>query len=165
MIKYFFWVVFLLSCHSNVSKETERKGVASADTTIQSTAVNDRPALNKRATLFDNKAAFEILSVTNSFNTMSTDTATSKCSEWILTKADIEQVIKNAVPIGGTTWDLSFLVLSCTKSVALRQNGEQFKMELNAGSFYSVTSADTTLLFGDYKKSDRKFFLEPPDEN
>ena len=89
----------------------------------------------------------------------------SKRSSWTLTKPDIEKIIKNSVSIDGTTWDLSFLVLTCTKSVSVVQSGQEFKVELNAASFFSVNNGDTTVLFGDYKKSDRKYFIIGPDIN
>jgi hypothetical protein len=57
-----------------------------------------------------------------------------------------------------------FFVLTCTKSVSVVQSGQQFKVGINAASFFSVNNGDTTILFGDYKKSDRKYFIEAPDD-
>jgi hypothetical protein len=42
------------------------------------------------------------------------------------------------------------------------QNGQQYNVEINAGAFFSVGNGDTTILFGDYKKADRKYFIEGP---
>jgi hypothetical protein len=43
------------------------------------------------------------------------------------------------------------------------QAGQDFEVELNAGSFFWVNNGDTTVLYGDFKKSDRKYFIEAPD--
>jgi hypothetical protein len=47
-------------------------------------------------------------------------------------------------------------------SVEIMQNGQQYKAEINAASFFSINNGDTTVLYGDYKKSHRKYFLEAP---
>jgi hypothetical protein len=162
MIKHFFWTLLLFGCHSNSDTDNELKKSAVSDTASTLTIEKKINDLKKKVKLFDNHQPFEILSFTNTLNTNTTDT--SKCGRWTLTKTDIEKVIKNSEPIDGTTWDLSFLVLTCTKSVSVIQSGQQFNVELNAGSFFSVNNGDTTVLFGDYKKSDKKYFIEAPDD-
>ena len=164
MIKHFFWTLLLFGCHSNSDTESHRKMSSLYDTASTLTTETRISELKKSAKLFDNHQPFEIVSFTNTLNKHTTDTDTLKCSRWTLTKTDIEKIIKNSEPIDGTTWDLSFLVLTCTKSVSIVQSGQQFKVEINAASFFRVNNGDTSVLFGDYKKSDRKYFIEAPDD-
>lgn len=161
--KYFFWILLLFGCHSNSNTDRHLK-ISSLSDTAKTLAPDNKSSESKKlVNLFDNHQPFEIISFINTLNKHTTDTDTSKCSRWILTKQDIEKIIKNSEPIDGTTWDLSFLVLTCTKSVSVVQSGQQFKVEINAASFFWVNNGDTSVLFGDYKKSDRKYFIEGPD--
>ena len=165
MIRHFFWTLLLFGCHANSDTDNHLKKSALSDTASTLTTERKISDLKKSAKLFDNRQPFDIVSFTNTLNKHTTDTDTLKCSRWTLTKPDIEKIIKNSEPIDGTTWDLSFLVLTCTKSVSIVQSGQQFKVEINAASFFSVNNGDTTILFGDYKKLDRKYFIEGPDNN
>lgn len=163
MMKPFLWTLLFFSCHSNSGTESHLKASLISDTTSPLTAEKKSSKSNKSAKQFDNKQPFEIISFTNSIDRHTTDTDTTKCSGWTLDKSDIQKVIKNSEPLDGTTWDLSFLVLTCTKTISIVQTGQEFKVELNAGSFFWVNNGDTSVLFGDYKKSDRKYFIEGPD--
>ncbi len=160
MIKHFFWTLLLFGCHSTADTDSRVKMSSLSDTASTFTTEEKGEKFKKAVKRFDNHQPFEIISLTSSLNKRTTDTATSKCSRWTLTKSDIENIIKNSEPIDGTTWDLSFLVLACTKSVTVVQNEQQFCLEINAASFFSVKYGDTTVIFGDYKKSDRKYFIE-----
>ena len=164
MIKHFFWTLLLFGCHSNSDTDSHLKTTSLPDTASTLTKEKSISKLKNAAKLFDNHQPFEIVSSTNTLNKHTTDTDTLKCSRWTLTKSDIEKIIKNSEPIDGTTWDLSFLVLTCTKSVSVVQGGQQFKVEVNAASFFWVNNGDTSVVFGDYKKSDRKYFIEAPDD-
>jgi len=164
MIKLFLWtLLFFFSCHSNSDTENHLKASSVFDTTSVLTAEKKSSELNKSEKLFDNKQPFKIISFTSAINKNTTDTDTTKCSRWTLAKSDIETIIRNSEPLDGTTWDLSFLVLTCTKAVRVVQGEQQFSVELNAGSFFWVNNGDTSVLFGDYKESDRKYFIEGPD--
>lgn len=165
MIKHFLWTLLFFSCNSNSKRKNHFNISSVSDTIASQTTENKSSKLKKVAKTFDNKQPFEIISFTNSIDINTTDTDTSKCNLWTLTKMDIEKIIKNSEPIGGTTWDLSFLVLACTKSVSIIQNGQQHQVEINAGSFFWVNNGDTSALYGDYEKSDRKYFFEGPDTN
>lgn len=159
MIKYIISTLLLFSCHSELDSKHE---MFSTDTTTTFTPNKKDSGFKKTVKRFDNQQPFEIVSFINTVNKNTTDTDTLKCSSWTVSKMEIEKIIKNSEPIDGTTWDLSFLVLTCTKSVSVVQNGQQFNVEINGASFFSVNNGDTTVLFGDYKKSDRKYFIEAP---
>ena len=158
MIKLLIISLLLVGCHENpqtkISHLVDSATLSKKDTMLK--------AFNKSLKLFDNEEPFQIQSITNIINKHTTDLDTLKCNNWTLNEKEIENIIKNSEPIDGTTWDLSFLVLSCTKSVNVVQNGQHFTVALNAVSFFSVSNGDTTVLFGDFKKSDKKYFLEGP---
>jgi len=162
MIKHFIWTLFLFGCHSNSDTQSHLKTSSVSDTTTAPTTEKKSSELQKGAKLFDNKKPFEIISFASATNKHTTDTDTTKCSHWTLTKSDIEKIIKNSESIDGTTWDLSFSVFTCIKTVNVVQAGQEFAVEINAASFVSVSNGDTTVIFGDYNKADRKYFLEQP---
>lgn len=162
MIKHFLWTLFLFGCHSTSDTQSHLGTSSISDTTTALTTKKKISDLKRAAKLFDNKQPFEITSFKNAINKHTTDTDTTKCRSWTLAKSDIEKIIKNSEPIDGTTWDLSFSVFTCIKSVNVVQAGQQFEIEINAASFLSVSNGDTTVLFGDYKKADRNYFLEHP---
>jgi hypothetical protein len=164
MTKHFLWAFLLFGCQSNSDTESPLKTHSVFDTTAALTPGKKTSELKKAARRFDNKQPFEVISFTNAINRHTTDADTTKCSRWTLGKSDIEKLIKNSEPIDGTTWDLSFSVLTCIKSVNVAQAGQQFTVEVNAASFLSVSNGDTTVLFGDYNKADRKYFLEQPND-
>lgn len=160
----FLFLIFLLSgCYSSPYSHSHLKKISPIDTVESSALPQKNRKFQKSLNLFDNHKPFEILSFTNTFNKNTTDTDTSICGHWILTKNNISEIIKNSTPISGTTWDLSFLVLTCTKSVIVFQNGQKFDMKINAASFFSIYNGDTTVLFGDYNDKDKKYFIVEPD--
>lgn len=156
------WMLFLLGCYSNSDTKTHLPATSVTDTVSALTAEKKESEGKIAAKRFDNKAAFEIMSIANSVNNQSADPDTAKCSRWNLGKPQIERIIQNSEPLDGTTWDLAFLHLACTKTIHLVQAGQDFEVELNAGSFFWVNNGDTAVLFGDFKKSDRKYFIEGP---
>jgi len=154
--------LLLLVFHSNSDSNSYNKTpfLSGAATTLKTD--NKGAQLRKTARLFYNYLPFKVVSFANTLNKHTTDTDTLKCSNWTLAKQDIEKIIKNSEPINGTTWDLGFSVSACTKTVSVVQARQQFKIEINAASFFWVSNGDTSILFGDYKRSDRKYFLDHP---
>jgi hypothetical protein len=177
MTKLLLGVLLLLGCRSGSDTQnnkgdttaevaTKASAVLNSDTALKETPpiVTAGNTLKHTAPLFDNHQPYEIISVVNSVDRNTTDTDTSKCGSWTLSKEGISHIIDNSKPIDGTTWDLSFLVLTCTKSIKVSQSKHQFDIKINAGSFFSVSNGDTTVLYGDFKKSDRKYFIEGPSD-
>ena len=156
------WTILLFSCNANSDKDNHSKILAISDTANYLTLEKKDSVIKKSAKLFDNHLPFQILSLTDMLNKNTTDTDTSKCNSWTLTRENVLQIIKNSESIDGTTWDLSFLVLTCTKSVIILQSGQHYDAEINAASFFSINNGDTTVLYGNYEKSDRKYFLGAP---
>ena len=114
MIKFLIISLLFVSCLENqktkISNLTDSTTLFKKDTMLK--------AFNKSLKLFDNQQPFKIESIKNTINQHTTDPNTLKCAKWTLNEKEIENIIKNSKTIDGTTWDLSFLVLSCTKSVS-----------------------------------------------
>jgi hypothetical protein len=150
-------------CASNSTQEKQQKENIqlpdSSKANEPQATINSKDSLGK---LFDNKKPFEILSLVKGLSSMSTDDDTSKCTKWKLTKNQIEQIIKHSNAINGTELDLAFENLACILTGQLLQGEEKFNYNLNAGSWMYISCRDTTLIFGNDVKADRKYFLSPP---
>ena len=164
MMKFILFTCILCGCHAQQVKKTEPGNTSSpgAVATVKPGVADS--VSKKRATLFNNQQPFKIVSITNDLNKHTTDTGEYKCNNWKLSKGQVEAIVRHSETIDGTTWDLSFLALTCIKSVTIEQKNQIFKIEINAGAYFSVNNGDTTILFGDYNKADRKYFLEGPGE-
>ena len=126
--------------------------------------VKSSPSIEKNlGELFYNSRAFEIISFANATTTAFTFPDTTECKGWTISKNQLHKIIQNSVPISGTTQDLAFGFHSCIISGVLVQAQQKFEFELNAGSWLYIKCQDTTLLLGDFKKMDRKYFLSSPE--
>ena len=81
------------------------------------------------------------------------------CKGWTIAINDIPKLIKQCKAITGEEWHYMFDVLPCIISGRLKQNGQSFRFEINGGSWMSVTGFDTTVLLGNYKKQNEKYFI------
>ena len=133
--------------------------------------VNDVPLSIAKINLYDTgspgfntQLGFKILFFRSGLNRNTTDEDTVQCKKWSIRMTDIPRVIKNSRQIDGVVWDLAFSVLTCQKKMIVEQNNHRFTIVLNAGSFFSVSNSDTTEIYGNFEKSDRKYFLVPPGE-
>ena len=109
--------------------------------------------------MFYNTKPFDVISIKKETTDIYTGPDdTSQCKDWVLTKKQVEHIIKSSESIDGTYWDLGFAFMTCETNGQLRQNGEIFDYSVNAGSWFSIKCRDTTLLFGYLKKSHRNFF-------
>jgi hypothetical protein len=159
--KSFFFLIFLTAVLGCSEPADNKVSSISKDTSTERLQSDITNALDKRekVALFSNNKYFEIVSAVKSTTTQSTDEDTTKCKSWNLTKEQVHKVIEDSKDIQGTEWDLSFSVLSCVIQGEILQAGQHYIYELNAGSWLHVTCGDTTLLLGNYKKADKKFFL------
>jgi hypothetical protein len=80
---------------------------------------------------------------------------------WEMTPEKLPAVLKTAEPIDGNTWHYQFAVLPCEYSGILKIGDKRYKIWINAGSYASLTSKDTSLLFGFYEKKYEPLFLIP----
>jgi hypothetical protein len=97
--------------------------------------------------------------VNSGITTQSSAQDTTVCTGWTIAIKDIPELIKECKTITGQEWHHMFDVLPCIISGQLKQNGQSFKLEINGGSWMSVTVSDTTILLGNYRKHDEKYFI------
>jgi hypothetical protein len=142
MLRLLLLILLLSSCHNN-SKAPEK--------------------LSSRK-IFDNKKSFQLISFDSKLDSNTTDTNCSVCESWKLTKENILHIVKNSEEIDGTTWDLRFVVLCCTYSGILSQEDIKYPFTINAGAFLKIKNPDTTIIMGDLKALDNKYFIVPPDD-
>jgi hypothetical protein len=112
--------------------------------------------------VFHNNEPFQIVHSARGITDQSSAKDTRDCKGWTITNKALTKIIKDSRTISGTEWDLSFSVLPCIVKGELVQNGNGFDFEVNGGSWFYLKSADTTLIFGNFKKEDEKYFLVKP---
>lgn len=160
MHKYFLFILILVSCSNNESAIQNSEGTTDHD------SLEIKPTINKVTSkpvkLFDNQKPFKVLLAGNRIDRNTTDKDTVKCKNWTLTSNQVSTIIKNSQKIDGTTWDLSFDFLSCAVYGTITQDSVEYPFTVNAGSYALINSGDTTIIYGDYKEKDKKYFLSSP---
>jgi hypothetical protein len=116
----------------------------------------------KTKSKFNVDSPFQIISSFRSLTKQSSSRDTNMCKGWTLSTDHLYQVIKHSKPVSGTQWDLTFDVLPCRVAGQLKQNGIYYEFEVNAGSWMYLESQDTTVIWGDYNRDDRKYFIQGP---
>lgn len=152
----------LISCDENSTSEvssTDSATIVKTNSRIDS--MSSIPKRNQLGIIFYHIEPFEIVSFHRGVTLEYTgEDDTSVCKNWKIKKEDLPIIIKNSEPIGGTTWDLAFEFMTCVVDGQIKQKGQLFEYSLNAGSWFRIRCRDTSLLFGDFNKTDKKFFLE-----
>jgi hypothetical protein len=115
---------------------------------------------SKNKTDFKQDRPFKILSSTRSITKQSSAKDTNMCNDWAIPRRYLYKIIRDSKRIGGTEWDLSFEVLPCIIKGQLKQNENLFDFEINGGSWMYIKSSDTTMILGNFKKEDEKYFIE-----
>ncbi len=162
MHKYFFFILILVSCSNNESAIQNSEGTADHDS-LGIKQENNKVS-SKHIKLFDSEKPFKILLTGNRIDRNTSDKDTVKCTNWTLTSEQVSAIIKNSQKIDGTTWDLSFDYLSCAVDGTIIQDSVEYPFTVNAGSYALINSGDTTIIYGDYKKKDKKYFLSSPQQ-
>ena len=109
--------------------------------------------------MFIRDLPFDILTVNKSNDYPSSETDTSYCTDWILTKQEIEKIIKECEPISGYEWGQLFEHWPCLYTGNIEQNELYYDYELNAGGWMVIFEADTNYWLGNFKKENEKCFL------
>ena len=115
--------------------------------------------INDAKFIFDPHKSFQVMTTRRVITKQSSLKDTSICKGWTVSKKDIAKVIHDSNPIDGTEWDLTFNVSPCVIAGKLKQEGNSYQFEVNAGSWIYIKCSDTTLILGNYKKGDQKYFL------
>lgn len=119
-----------------------------------------QPATNQQTTIFDYTKDFEVLELEKSNDYPSSDKDTTVCINWTLDKLEIEKIIQQSKPISGTEWHYLFGHYPCRIHGKLIQDSTEFEYSINSGAWFTVSSPDTTLMFGSFKEENNKYFLD-----
>ena len=163
-LKKFFPLILmmLISCDENSTSEVSSTDSATmVKTKPRTDSVPSTSKSNHLGIMFHHSEPFEIVSFHRGVTLEYTGPDdTSVCKKWKIKKEHLPVIFKNSEPVDGTTWDLAFAFTTCVVDGQVKQKGQLFEYSLNAGSWFRITCRDTSLLFGDFNKRDRKFFLE-----
>lgn len=162
----FIVTIVLLFITQSLCKSKPTETTLTPSFSVDTFPVNKPAAVSKSTNhlgrMFNNKIPFQVISaIKETTDKYTGDDDITECKSWNLTEVDIIRVIKNSENIDGTTWDLAFAFTSCELNGQLKQNNEIFSYSINAGSWFRIACRDTVMLFGNFNKRDRKYFLYP----
>lgn len=82
------------------------------------------------------------------------------CEKWNLDSSTIVAIVRGFTPINGTTWHYGYDNFDCELVGYVKISGKPYKMYLNAGSYFFLTTPNEQYIFGDEKNAFNKYFLE-----
>ena len=109
---------------------------------------------------FDSNKDFKILELRKSNDYPSSDTDTTACFEWTLSRPELKSIIKGTTPINGPEWHHLFGHYPCRIHGKILQGTITYNYSINSGGWLRVSSPDTNLLFGNFKDENNKYFLD-----
>jgi len=86
----------------------------------------------------------------------------SNCTDWSLNAQQISTIIKDAEVIDANTWKKHFDFLPCIMSAEIRQGTNIYTIQVNAGSWFTISVNDSNLYYGSYKIENQGLFLSTP---
>jgi hypothetical protein len=110
---------------------------------------------------FDKMNEYKIAGITKMNNYPSSATDTSICAGWDLISLEIKSIINKSEMIDGAIWHHSFDHLPCAIEAKIEQGGQSFELSINGGSWFTISSKDTTVVYGSFKKEHERYFLSP----
>lgn len=87
------------------------------------------------------------------------DSMVYKCKNWSLTHESIETILKNGTSIDMHDFSYLYYVLPCEVKGSVEIDHELYSYNINAGSFFTISNADTTNFYGCNAPACKKFFL------
>ena len=116
--------------------------------------------VNRTPTIwFDKNKDFEILSSKRGITESSSAPDTNDCSGWNIKKENINMIIQHSDSLSGPDWHYLFSVYPCIVVGELKQDNNIYKFEINGGAWMYIYCPDTTILLGDFRKGDEKYFI------
>jgi hypothetical protein len=119
-----------------------------------------QPTTKQQTTIFDFNKDFEIIGLQKSNDYPSSDTDTSACIKWTLNKSEVKKIIIESKPISGPEWHHLFGHYPCQIQGKIVQNSTEFDYSINSGAWFTISSSDTTLMFGSFNEENNKYFLD-----
>lgn len=117
------------------------------------------PLKDSNKVSFNLNNPFKIIEIKKHAYQMAEEPDTLGCDDWELQEFEIKKIIQESRPINGPEWHHLFDHLPCTIEGLLIQDSVQFEFSFNGGSWFTITSADTSITYGSFDEENRKFFL------
>ena len=124
-------------------------------------AVADARAANVSASidLFDNTRDFQIVKTKRGITKQSSATDTLMCRGWSIAAKNLTDIIRDCRTTKPEDWHHEFDVLPCVIQGTIRQEGQDFLFEVNAGSWIYVRCKSKTVILGCYDKRYEQYFV------
>ncbi len=90
------------------------------------------------------------------------DSLSNLCSHWSLTPLQFTKIIHESEVVNPHIWHYQFDFLPCAMKATIEQNNQVFHIELNAGSWFTVSVNDSSIYYGSYKTVNKGLFLSAP---
>jgi len=84
------------------------------------------------------------------------------CKDWNLNQAQIIEIIHTSKKIELEEFNLNFNTTDAFIKAHLVQEGKTFRLLLNAGSWFSISSSDSSIFYGNYNEATKELFCLPP---
>lgn len=108
---------------------------------------------------FNTSKDFEVLSAKRGITESSSAPDTNDCNGWRIKKENIKKIIQHSDSLSGPDWHHLFAVYPCIMVGQLKQDTNVYDFEINGGAWMYIYCPDTTILLGDFKKEDEKYFI------
>ncbi|MGN6292171.1 MAG: hypothetical protein ACTHMV_05445 [Chitinophagaceae bacterium] len=107
---------------------------------------------------------FEILSVVKHNDSLAStgEDFYVACQKWGLTNKQIEEVFLASEQISGPEWHYLYDVLPCYYEGMVKINDLRLLFSVHSGSYFFVSSRDTSFIYGYMGKKYRKLFMSEP---
>jgi hypothetical protein len=109
--------------------------------------------------LFDNKKDFQIVNARRGITKQSSAMDTLMCRGWGITVENLRTIIRACRTTEQMDWHHEFDVLPCIIHGTIRQDGQDFPFEVNAGSWVYVRCKSKTIILGCYDKRYEQYFV------
>lgn len=110
-------------------------------------------------TFFDFRKEYQITSLSKRSDAPSSMNDTTICKDWNLSERDVRFIIGKAKEIDGSQWHYLFDHLPCRVTGKLVQNDRKYELSINSGAWLTISSSDTTLMYGSFNNTNNKYFM------
>jgi threonine/homoserine/homoserine lactone efflux protein len=113
--------------------------------------------------IFDPTKSFDIQNIRRTKIIVPNKNETNiNCKDWNLNQAQIIEIIHTSKKIELEEFNLNFNTTDAFIKAHLVQEGKTFRLLLNAGSWFSISSSDSSIFYGNYNEATKELFCLPP---
>ncbi len=109
------------------------------------------------SSFFDTNQSFELIALKTEHDTTSSDYFI--CEGWSIESVNLSLILKTVKSISGEEQHHLFDHLPCNLVGQLKQNEKVYDISINGGAWLTISNPDTTMIFGNFDKSNNAYFL------